>query len=308
MSPTYDSYGFSLNPLTRKRIVLFIDVIRSNGNGDPDNGGNPRRDLDGHVILSNQSIKRIPRDYATNVLGQALYFARDADLGALQESYQKAGGKRKEASKLTKEEAEQMIRELWDLRVMGGILTRADVKVKGAFQVSDGRSIDPANEETVPFTRTGTVEREKKPKKGADPAEDPETFQGGNMGSYAITPYALVRVEISYDALVGQSVGITPADIEAFYAGLVEGWEHNRSAHRTGVNLRCMYVFDSPNARGTEPSHVTAARVKVVKKPGVETPARFDDYTITVDERLPQGMTLVRREDGVTSTAAVAAK
>jgi CRISPR-associated protein Csd2 len=85
--------------------------------------------------------------------------------------------------------------------------------------------------------------------------------------------------------------GVTEHDLAVFWGSLIEGWQNNRSAHRTGVNLRRLYVFDHPTMRGVEQSHITAARVSVVPRSGMHT--AWSDYTITVnDSGMPEGMLL----------------
>lgn len=68
----------------------------------------------------------------------------------------------------------------------------------------------------------------------------------------------------------------------------------DRSAARGLMCPRGLYIFKHSSTLGEAPAHKLFERVKVSKKPGVESPRSFDDYTITVDgEGLPAGMSLL---------------
>jgi CRISPR-associated protein Csd2 len=277
---------FPTTPHIRKRIVVAIEGVRCNGNGDPDTNG-PRMDLHGHGILSNASEKRIVRDHMRES-GIPLYFERGADLTAVQEAYRNADGTY---------DAARLVAERRDLVMFGGSLTKSGYKAKGAIQFSDARSIDPVSPETITGTRVSMVQRTRRVK--ADDGEwVDEDFAGGSMFSYVIIPYALYRADVTYDEAHAVRIGLTAADLSAFWRGITEGWEHARSAHRMGMNLRRLYVFDGPLGRGVEPSHVTGARVRMVRKSDVEVASCTEDYIITVDTALPAGMTGWAWEDG----------
>ena len=182
--------------------------------------------------------------------------------------------------------------------MFGSTLTQIGCRIRGALQVTDGISIDPVDIEEIPFTSTTgrkTTRKKKDAKEGE--AQEEEYFQTA-FNSYYLVNYGLYRFEATFNPVDGAKHGITPDALAAFWAGLVNGWEYNRSAHRTGVNLRRVYVFEYPNARGVEPSHVTAARINVALREGIDEPRSFDDYVITVNEELPSGMDLSRWEDG----------
>jgi CRISPR-associated protein Csd2 len=294
-------YNLPTSPDTCKVGVALVEVTMSNPNGDPDNGGAPRliSGPDGEIgLISTACIKRVIRDYAANG-GAELFFAR--------------GGDRRDAQTAHDADPTKMTDAYWDLRLFGGVLTQANTRVRGPLQVGDALSVAPVDLVTLGGTSVTGVQREKpkkKPKKGEEADETPaETFTGATMHSYSVVRHGLYRFKFEYNPFDAKQIagrGVAPADIALFYAGLIEGWAFNRSAHRTDVNLRSLYVFDTPAQRGAEPRHKTVGRIDV--RATTVPSHRFEDYEIRVDDRnLPKGMTLSRWEDGVIS-APLAAK
>lgn len=120
-----------------------------------------------------------------------------------------------------------------------------------------------------------------------------------NMFTTALVRYSLYRSTITYSPGDAVRLGTTKEDIGFIPEGLLEGWPESASAHRAEVNARMLVVIESPNKRGAEPEHVTAARVKVVKRDGVSEVSDFSDYEITVDtSNLPAGMSIHIWADG----------
>ena len=67
----------------------------------------------------------------------------------------------------------------------------------------------------------------------------------------------------------------------------------DRSAARGLVSTRGLYVFSHDNPRGNTPAHKLFDLIKAEKRPDVEIPRSFGDYTVRVaDDGLPQGVTL----------------
>lgn len=293
---------FHLPVDTSRRLigVFILECNRSNPNGDPNKHGLPRQDMFNHGIISNACLKRVIRDYAVTMEGKDIYMARDTDLGEQQWKHDA--------------NAEKLVKAYWDIRPFGGTLTQAQERVCGAVQFSDARSVMPIEIETFGGTRVGGYKKPDEAKTKAKKAKNPtltedvedEMTMRATMFEYGIVPNALYIGGFTLDPFKAQQVKLSSEDMGVVYGGLIEGFEYSRSAHRTGMALRRLYVFESPTARGTEPSHVTRARVQVT--PTTDNPASFNDYEITVNDNLPAGIKLYRWEDGVVETVAVAAK
>ena len=61
------------DPTVKHDALLLFEAIDSNPNGDPDNAGKPRTDLDtGHGLVSDASLKRKIRDVVQFQVDQGL--------------------------------------------------------------------------------------------------------------------------------------------------------------------------------------------------------------------------------------------
>jgi CRISPR-associated protein Csd2 len=313
------SYGLPLDPTNRMVISFVIEVALSNPNGDPERGGGPRVDLtDGRGIISPQCQKRWIRDYAVSHGGQSLFIERGADLGAIQDGYAKAPVKSEAPAKKPKKGKEEklvidaaaLIADKFDLRVFGGLLPRCTIKPRGAFQFAPAVSVDPIEILEEGFTRcAGNFDDGKVDGAESDgQEEDGVGVLRGTKNAYRIVRYGLYRGYAVYNPILGKVNGVTAEDISLVLGGLIEGLDFTRSAHRVNVNLRRMYVIATPNERGSEPGHVTNARIKVENTTGMP-PSKFEDYAITVDESgMPKGMTISRWEERANTSAKLAAK
>lgn len=112
-------------------------------------------------------------------------------------------------------------------------------------------------------------------------AEDPK--MGGNMGTYYTTT-AVYQGQASYDPIVGLKNGITSEHLDLFFGGLTEGFEHARSAHRTSVNTKMVFVYVTPHKRGNESVWVTDNRVQVERLTPENPAPLFKDYVVSIDE------------------------
>jgi CRISPR-associated protein Csd2 len=72
-------------------------------------------------------------------------------------------------------------------------------------------------------------------------------------------------------------------------------WDHDRSAARGLMSCQGLYVFSHDSSLGNHPAQRLFERIEVERKPEVEAPRKFADYTVTVrDADLPAGVTLTR--------------
>lgn len=74
------------DPKVRWVASAFWEVVDSNPNGDPDNGGAPRERSDGRGVISYEAIKRWIREFLA-AEGHALAMPRGGDIAAIQDAY-----------------------------------------------------------------------------------------------------------------------------------------------------------------------------------------------------------------------------
>ena len=71
-------------------------------------------------------------------------------------------------------------------------------------------------------------------------------------------------------------------------------WE-DHSAARGEMNVRGLYVFEHDSALGRAPAHELFEKIKVERKDS-SIPARsFNNYNVTIDENMPEGVKLIRK-------------
>jgi CRISPR-associated protein Csd2 len=270
--------------------LYLFDVVDSNPNGDPDNAGKPRIDLDtGQGLVSDVSLKRKVRD---SVALQAAQGLLDGDRNqifirhgvSLNEQLKEAQSAVADKGKGVDAAQAHMVRRYFDVRMFGAVMTTGGAsagKVTGPVTIGIGRSLDPVMPLDMAITRVASTQEEKRD-------------NASQMGNKTVIPYGLYAARIHYQP--PQDSQITEADLDTLWGALRMMFEWTRSAARPEITVRGLFVFTHDNPLGNAPAYKLFEAVQVAKKPGVDTPHGFDDYTIVeppVDD-LPDGITYVR--------------
>ena len=116
------------------------------------------------------------------------------------------------------------------------------------------------------------------------------------MGKKQVVPYALYRADGYVSANLARKVtGFSEDDLELFWESLVNMFEHDHSAARGKMSARKLLVFKHATELGCCQAHVLFDKVRVKSLAG-DRPARsFDDYEVTIDREMPQGVELIER-------------
>lgn len=280
---------------TRKHDALFIfDAIDSNPNGDPDNGGAPRIDIDdGTGLVSDASLKRKIRDIIElrTQIGDLsaeryrIFIRRGVSLNEqLEETYNALGLKADPKTKGDNTDKAQpyMIENYFDVRMFGAVMSTGKAtagKVTGPVTVGIARSYHPVFTNELAITRTASTQEEKRD-------------NASQMGAKSVVPYALYAAQVHYQP--NKDCPVTSDDLAVFWHALQSMFELTRSAARPDVNVRSLNVFTHENRLGNAPARSLLDRVQVTLREGLEAPRRYADYTIAVprQEDLPPGVTL----------------
>lgn len=91
----------------------------------------------------------------------------------------------------------------------------------------------------------------------------------------------------------GKGTGFSEKDLALLWEALINMFEHDHSAARGKMAARKLFIFKHDSALGNAPSHKLFDLIEVVKKGGVITPRKFDDYILRVDENTPAGVHLI---------------
>lgn len=281
--------------LNRYDFVLLFDVENGNPNGDPDAGNAPRVDAEsGYGYITDVCLKRKIRNYVELVKegepGYNILIKPDRSLNAkFTEAYEAQGLKIKNKGKDpddVKKARDYMCRNYFDVRAFGAVMSTGDDPcgiVRGPVQINFARSISPVNIQDVTITRQART------------TEDRKETGDTEMGKKSIIPYALYRAEGYISAaLANKSTDLSEDDVELLWAGIINMFENDHSAARGKMCMRKLYVFKHGTVLGNCPSHILFAKISVKEKENV-LPRAFEDYEITVDENMPEGVELIQK-------------
>ena len=280
----------------RYDFIMLFDVENGNPNGDPDAGNTPRMDAEtGYGYITDVCLKRKIRNFVElakeGESGYNILVKPDKALNTrFAEAYdaeQLEKGKKKDRKAEEIEKARNyMCRNYFDVRAFGAVMSTGDNPcgiVRGPVQITFARSLSPITIEDVTITRQART------------TEDRQETGGTEMGRKSIIPYALDRAEGYISAALAQKVtGLSDDDVELLWDAIVNMFENDHSAARGKMCMRKLYIFKHDSTLGNCPSHVLFDKVKVSLKE--EKPSRqFADYTINLDDAMPEGVTLIEK-------------
>ena len=276
----------------RYDFVMLFDVENGNPNGDPDAGNSPRMDVEtGYGYITDVCLKRKIRNYVELTRegepGYNILVKPDRSLNSkFTEAYEREGLTLKNKGKNPDEARAYMCRNYFDVRTFGAVMSTGDDPcgiVRGPVQINFARSLSPINIQDVTITRQARTTEERK--------ETGET----EMGRKSMIPYALYRAEGYVSAALANKVtGLSEEDVELLWEAIINMFENDHSAARGKMCMRKLYVFRHSNILGNSPSHILFDKIQVSLKQELP-PRMFGDYTITVDEQMPEGITLIEK-------------
>ncbi len=285
----------------RYDFVILFDVENGNPNGDPDAGNMPRVDPEtGYGLVTDVCLKRKIRNYVETLKedaeGYRIYIKCGVPLNRSDKAAMAALGidddlkaAKKSDPDIDRRLRDYMCKNYFDIRTFGAVMTTF-VKgalncgqVRGPVQIGFARSVDPIVPQEVTITRVAITTE-------AD-AENKPT----EMGRKHIVPYALYRAEGFVSAnLARKTTGFSEDDLKLLWQAILNMFENDRSAARGKMAVRELIVFKHDSELGNAPSYKLFDAVTVSKNDGVDVPRCYRDYTVTVDEHIPEGVTCER--------------
>lgn len=280
----------------RYEFLILFDVENGNPNGDPDAGNMPRVDPEtSNGIVTDVCIKRKIRNYVElvkeNEPGFNIIIKPDRPLNSkFKDAYDELGlGKSKKGKNLDNEKSARdfMCKNYYDVRTFGAVMSTGDYScgiVRGPVQINFARSIDPIFPQDITITRQAKT--------------DEKRMEGGDteMGKKSIVPYGLYKAEGYISAMLAQKVtGFSDEDLELLWEAIINMFEHDRSAARGKMTLRKLYIFKHNSAIGNIPASILFDKIKISKKDEIITPRSFNDYSITIDENMPEDVEFIEK-------------
>ena len=285
----------------RYDFVILFDVENGNPNGDPDAGNMPRVDPEtSYGLVTDVCLKRKIRNYVETLKedaeGYRIYIKDGFPLNRSDKAAMAALGidddlkaAKKSDPDIDRRLRDYMCKNYFDIRTFGAVMTTF-VKgalncgqVRGPVQIGFARSVDPIVPQEVTITRVAITTE-------AD-AENKAT----EIGRKHIVPYALYRAEGFVSAnLARKTTGFSEDDLKLLWQAILNMFENDRSAARGKMAVRELIVFKHDYELGNAPSYKLFDAVTVSKNDGVDVPRCYRDYTVTVDEHIPEGVTCER--------------
>lgn len=303
---TATATGPHTDPDKRHDFVFLFEVSDGNPNGDPDAGNLPRVDPETmQGLVTDVAIKRKIRDWVDVKYGaEPTYKIYVQNKGiALNDLHQRAYDDLKIKStgaKQKREDVDQarvwMCRNFYDIRTFGAVMsTKVNAgQVRGPVQLTFSRSFQPIVPLDIAITRVAITNPDDA-KVIAGEEEDGRKGKTTEMGRKSIVPYGLYRGFGFVNPHFAAQTGFSADDLGILWEALTLMWDIDRSAGRGRMALRGLYVFTHENKYGNAPAHTLLDRVDAELKNGVETPRKFGDYALMMnDADLPAGITLTR--------------
>lgn len=277
----------------RYEFTVIFDVENGNPNGDPDAGNMPRIDPETAAgLVTDVCLKRKIRNFVEIFKEDEPYYnilvKPDKALNTkFTEAYEVIGektgqkGKNPEAVRAARD---YICQNYFDVRTFGAVMSTGNDPcgiVRGPVQISFAKSVDPI------FTQDITITRQ------ARTIEDKRDTGETEMGRKSIVPYGLYRADGYVSAMLAQKITkFSEEDLELLWKAIINMFEHDRSAARGKMCVRKLYVFKHDSLLGNAPANVLFDKIVISKKDGVEVPRSFNDYEITVDKNMPEGVEL----------------
>ena len=285
----------------RYDFVILFDVENGNPNGDPDAGNMPRIDPEtGYGLVTDVCLKRKIRNYVETVKendeNYRIYIKDTVPLNRSDADAIKALGISEDlkASKKSDPDIDRRLRNYmcehyYDIRTFGAVMTTF-VKgalncgqVRGPVQLSFARSVDTIIPQEVTITRVAITTEADAEKKGTE------------MGRKYIVPYALYRAEGYVSAnLARKTTGFSEDDLQLLWEAILNMFENDHSAARGKMAVRELIVFKHSSELGNAPAYKLFDAVTVQRRDPTTSARSYRDYTVTVSDALPEGVTCER--------------
>lgn len=294
----------------RYDFVLLFDVKDGNPNGDPDAGNLPRLDAEtGQGLVTDVCLKRKIRNFVALTKDQTesaeklqgekkrfeIYVKEKAILNKQHERAYVAIGrkemldgddKKRKGGDAVNDAREWMCANFFDVRAFGAVMSTGVNcgQVRGPIQLTFSRSIDPIVASEHSITRMAVATE-----------AEAEKQQGDNrtMGRKFTVPYGLYMAHGFVSSFLARQTGFSDDDLAILWDALSAMFEHDRSAARSEMATRGLYVFKHDSELGNAPAHKLFDLINVKRSNGSDGPPRsFCDYSVTLpDEGSVKGFT-----------------
>jgi CRISPR-associated protein Csd2 len=313
-------YAACADPQRRHDFILLFDVENGNPNGDPDMDNQPRVDPETNLgLVTDVCLKRKVRNFVAltekDEKPNRIYVQdKGVYLNDLHKESHKAvsipPAKAANPDRAQRDEARSwMCANFFDVRLFGAVMsTKVNAgQVRGPVQMTFARSIDPILPMDVTVSRVALTdekdkdraEREETAKNAGEESGSEERFgRTGTFGRKWIVPYGLYLAHGFFSAPFAAQTGATSDDLKLLWNALLHMFDLDRAAARGLMACRGLYVFSHADKLGNAPAHQLFDKLEVQLKGDVTVPRRYQDYALTLNREMPDGVTLTALVEG----------
>jgi CRISPR-associated protein Csd2 len=250
------------------QAFLCIGARNSNPNGDPDNQGAPRTDVDDHVFVTDKSIKHRVRNLISDE-GTVSFLMEEwlKDNKAKSDEYEIYATPTLTAVELKalQEELKEegFHKRFVDARLFGNTFLEGlrGYTRRGPIQMDQARSVNPA--EVIKMTTTRKMPEEDKKK-------------SMNNDAIKLVKFALLTTQITVSPEAARYTWLTPKDVDLFFRLLQHAYDTNSCAS-AGTYISFLVKIELNKGRRIHPDKLNQLLTPVLK-PGLERPTNADDY------------------------------
>jgi CRISPR-associated protein Csh2 len=240
-------------PVDKSEILFLYESTYSIPNGDPFTGEQRYDEETKRVLVSDVRIKRFIRDYLAQANPNSIYVLNDASLRDATKS-----AKRKEEAKTAEKaesgsaerftalkgdskgkQAEDALKELVDVRLFGGILTKVGVAVNLTGPVQFALLNPSLNAVELRMHQNTSVFASSTDK------------SRGAIGTTTVVPYALNQIHGWINPYSAKHTGLAPDDIKAMFRALWDSVNDANTRTKSNQNslLLLQIVYGRPNKK-----------------------------------------------------------
>jgi CRISPR-associated protein Csd2 len=261
----------------RYEMMGIIEVKNSNPNGDPDMDNAPRQDqISGKGLISDVCLKRKIRNVFPKE--KVLYVPNTLREEKIKEVLETDKSKGKDVKDKT-DIAAKVCKAFIDVRAFGAVLASKEVNasILGPVQFGMAESVVPIHPIELCIASSSLHEKAK------THAEN-HTLGRKQMVSHAVYVF---KAYVSPGA--AKNTGLTEEDLAEVIEATRAMFVNDKSAARSEMSLRDLFIFKHATALGNAPSRdvFNTVHVSAIN----ETPTQWEDYEVTVGEP-PAGVTM----------------
>ena len=183
-----------------------------------------------------------------------------------------------------KKAAQWMCKNFFDVRTFGAVMSTGDMRcgqIRGPVQFGFAESVDSIVGKEISMSRTAAVS-----------VDDPD--QKGLGARKSIVPYGLYRVHGYVSAHLASQTNFSGADLEILWSALLNMFDHDPAAARTGMSARKLIIFkhDSPLGNASSSKLFDMVKITPTDKPARDFADYMEKITVPSQADMPGGVTV----------------